>query len=275
MPYDIIAIDIDGTLLTSDRNISERTLRAVRDAELAGKNLVLCTGRSFNSGRATAEKLPASTTLVFHSGALILDSLSGPILRTINMKQQLASELVTLIKHLGHDPLVYESVPASRYIWYEQPRSKNDWRERYLISNKNNAREVENLEHFLDNPAQIIVAGEASAMNDLKIKLEDYKDNISIIFSLSTLADNYWCVEILPSNVTKANALAFLCKYYCTDSSKLISIGDNFNDLDMIKFAGLGVAMGNAPKAVQKEANLIAPTNNCDGVAYIIENYLL
>ena len=71
MPYDIIAIDIDGTLLTSDRNISERTLRAVRDAELAGKNLVLCTGRSFNSGRATAEKLPASTTLVFHANLCI------------------------------------------------------------------------------------------------------------------------------------------------------------------------------------------------------------
>lgn len=276
MPYDLIAIDIDGTLLTSQRNITARTLHALQRAVSGGKYVALCTGRSANSGKAAAEQVPVSTILIFHSGALILESLDGPALRTVNMQKALASELVEFIKQRGHDPLVYEPVPQSRYIWHEQPRSANSWRERYLENNANRAFQVLNLEQVLSiAPAQIVVAGRGSSMHDLEAELAGYSNRIGTIFSRSILAEDYWCMEIVPPGVSKAKALAFLGNRYGIEPERMISIGDNFNDLDMIEYAGLGVAMGNAPNAVQKVADLVAPTNDADGVAHVIDTCLL
>ncbi len=276
MSYDLIAIDIDGTLLTSRRDISTGTLLALRRAVAAGKHVALCTGRSLNSGRAAAEKVPPSTTLIFHSGALILESLDGPLLRAVNMPRSLAVGLVDFIKRRGHDPLVYEPVPESRYIWFERPRSANGWRERYLEANADKALEVEGLDQVLNrDPAQIAVAGKGSSMHDLEAELAGYGNRIGTIMSRSTLVDEYWCMEIVPAGVSKAKALAFLGERYGIDSGRMISIGDNFNDLDMIEYAGLGVAMGNAPDAVRRAADLVAPSNDADGVAHVIDTCLL
>ena len=276
MTYDLIAIDIDGTLLTSRRDISSRTLRALRRAVEAGKRVALCTGRSLNSGRPAAEQAPPSTTLIFHSGALILESLEGPLLRAVNMPRSLAAELVDFCKRRGHDPLVYEPVPESRFMWYEQPRSANGWRERYLEANADKAFQVEDLDRVLNrDPAQIAVAGRGSSMHDLEAELTEYGNRIGTILSRSTLAEDYWCMEIVPSGVSKAKALAFLGERYGIGSDRMISIGDNFNDLDMIEYAGLGVAMGNAPDAVRRAADLVAPSNDADGVAHVIDTCLL
>lgn len=174
MSYDLIAIDIDGTLLTSRREISPGTLQALRRAVSAGKRVALCTGRSLNSGRAAAEKVPPSTTLIFHSGALILESLDGPLLRAVNMPRALAVDLVDFCKRRGHDPLVYEPVPESRYIWVEQPRSANGWRERYLEANADKVFQVDGLEQVLSrDPAQIAVAGRGSSMHELEAELAE------------------------------------------------------------------------------------------------------
>lgn len=276
MSYDLIAIDIDGTLLTSRREISPGTLQALRRAVSAGKRVALCTGRSLNSGRAAAEKVPPATTLIFHSGALILESLDGPLLRAVNMPRALAADLVDFCKRRGHDPLVYEPVPESRYIWVEHPRSANGWRERYLEANADKVFQVDGLEQVLSrDPAQIAVAGRGSSMHELEAELAEYGDRIGIILSRSTLVGDYWCMEIVPAGVSKAKSLAFLGERYGIGSERMISIGDNFNDLDMIEYAGLGVAMGNAPDTVRRAADLVAPTNDADGVAHVIDTCLL
>lgn len=276
MSYDLIAIDIDGTLLTSRREVSPGTLRSLRRAVSAGKRVALCTGRSLNSGRAAAEQVPPSTTQIFHSGALILETLGGPLLRAVNMPRDLATELVDFCRSRGHDPLVYEPVPESRYIWFERPRSANGWRERYLEANADKAIQVDGLDEVLTrDPAQIAVAGRGSSMHELEAELAEYGDRIGIILSRSTLVGDYWCMEIVPAGVSKAKALAFLGERYGIGSERMISIGDNFNDLDMIEYAGLGVAMGNAPDAVRRAADLVAPTNDADGVAHVIDTCLL
>ncbi len=276
MSYDLIAIDIDGTLLTSRRDISHRTLHALRSAVAAGKHVALCTGRSLNSGRDAAKKVPPSTTLIFHSGALILESLDGPLLKAVNMPRSLAIELVDFIKRRGYDPLVYEPVPESRYIWFECPRSDNGWRERYLAANADKAFQVDDLDQVLNrDPAQLAVAGKGSSMHDLEAELTVYGDRIGTIMSRSTLVDDYWCMEVVPAGVSKAGALAFLGEHYGIEPERMICIGDNYNDLDMIEYAGLGVAMGNAPEPVRRAADLVAPSNDADGVAHVIDTCLL
>ncbi|MEE2992360.1 MAG: Cof-type HAD-IIB family hydrolase [Gemmatimonadota bacterium] len=276
LPYSFIAIDIDGTLLTSQRVISARTLTAIDAAIAAGKHVALCTGRSLHSGRPIAEQVHPAAMLVFHSGALILEALDGPILQAINMPCALASDLVNYLKQAGYDPLVYDPVPESHHVWYESARSVNAWRARYIEANGEKARLILNLEDRLDrDPAQIAVSGSLSAMHDLRTQLRSRWHTIGLILSRSTLVPDYFFLEIVPERVSKADALAVLGAMHGVPSAEMISIGDNFNDLDMIHYAGLGVAMDNAPEEVKTTADLIAPSNDEDGVAYIIENFLL
>ncbi|MDE2727113.1 MAG: HAD-IIB family hydrolase, partial [Gemmatimonadota bacterium] len=122
---------------------------------------------------------------------------------------------------------------------------------------------------------QIAVAGRGSSMHELKAELAEYGDRIGVILSRSTLVGDYWCMEIVPAGVSKAKALAFLGERYGIGAERMISIGDNFNDLDMIEYAGLGVAMGNAPDGVRRAADLVAPDNDADGVAHVIDTCLL
>ena len=118
---------------------------------------------------------------------------------------------------------------------------------------------MDGLEEVLHrDPAQLAVAGRGSSMHELKAELAEYGDRIGVILSRSTLVGDYWCMEIVPAGVSKAKALAFLGERYGIGAERMIAIGDNFNDLDMIEYAGLGVAMGNAPDAVRRAADLVA-----------------
>jgi hydroxymethylpyrimidine pyrophosphatase-like HAD family hydrolase len=207
---------------------------------------------------------------------LILEALDGPILQAINMPCALASDLVNYLKQAGYDPLVHDPVPESHHVWYESARSVNAWRARYIEANGEKARLILNLEDRLDrDPAQIAVSGSLSAMHDLRTQLRSRWHTIGLILSRSTLVPDYFFLEIVPERVSKADALAVLGAMHGVPSAEMISIGDNFNDLDMIHYAGLGVAMDNAPEEVKTTADLIAPSNDEDGVAYIIENFLL
>lgn len=276
MIYKLIAIDIDGTLLTTQRTITPRTSRAIDAAVAAGVCVVLCTGRSLHSGHQIAEQVNRAAHLVFHSGALILERLNGPVLRAINMSRDLARTLVAFLKAEGYDPLVYDPVPESRHYFYERDRTPNEWRRRYIEGSAGRGLLVPDLlETIRQDPAQVAVAGLREDMELLYTRLTHRWPHIGVIRSRSTLVDEYWFLELTPPEVSKARALAFLGKRYAVVPKEMIAVGDNYNDLDMIEYAGLGVAVGNAPDDVRAVADVIAPANDEEGVAHIIEEYLL
>jgi Cof subfamily protein (haloacid dehalogenase superfamily) len=276
MSYRLIAIDVDGTLLTTRRTVTPRTVRAIETAIMAGKRVALCTGRSFHSARSIAEQVHPSTSLIFHSGALIFESLNGPLLRAVNLPRDLAFDIVDYCKQAGYDPLVYDPVPESRHIWYEPARRPNEWRSRYIEANTGRACLIADLrEAPVMHPAQIAVAGHREEIERLRMQLGRRWPQVGMILSRSTMVAEYWFMEVVPSEVSKAQALEFLGAAFGIRPAEMIGVGDNFNDLDMIAYAGLGVAMDNAPDDVKAAADLVAPSNDEEGVAYVIERFLL
>ncbi|MBM3263948.1 MAG: HAD family phosphatase [candidate division Zixibacteria bacterium] len=274
--YRLMAIDIDGTLLTSERQVTPRTLCALEAAVAAGVRIVLCTGRSFHSARPIAERMPASVSLVFHSGALIFESLNGRMLRAINLPREPAFEIVDYFRAEGFDPLVYDPVPESRHFWYEPPRTENEWRRRYIEASGERACMIEDVRDApLSDLAQIGVAGRQDAIASLREKVETRWPETGVILSHSTIAETYWFLEVVPLQASKAQALSLLGETFGIAPEAMIGIGDNFNDLDMIQYAGLGVAMGNAPDGVKAVADVVAPSNDEEGVAFVIEKFLL
>ena len=276
LDYKLIAIDIDGTLLTSQRTITPRTEKAIQQAIASGTYVFLCTGRSLHSGRSIADQVHASTGMVFHSGALILERLDGPVLRAINLPLEWAQGLIVFFRDEGYDPLVYDPVPEGRQFLYEAERTPNEWRQRYIDASHGRAQEVADLTVAItQDPAQVGVAGSGEEMERLQTHLAARWPDAGVILSHSTLVSDYWFLEVVPPEVSKGKALAFLGETYHIEAAEMIAVGDNFNDLDMIEFAGLGVAVENAPEDIRAAADFIAPNNDEEGVACVIEKFLL
>ena len=131
---------------------------------------------------------------------------------------------------------------------------------------------VENINEFLDNSIiKILVTSRNKYDLDYHAhKLyEVYKDKLTFYFSLP------YFIEIVHKDANKKNALEYLANKFNIKKEEIISIGDNFNDMDMIQYAGLGVAMGNAPEYLKKTADFVTYSNNEDGVNYVLERFVL
>lgn len=276
MSYKLIAIDIDGTLLNNHRLVTPRTGRAIQSAVAAGVRVVLCTGRSLHSARHIAAQVDPAVHLILHSGALILDRLDGTVLRATNLPRDVAIALIVFLKDEGYDPLVYDPVPESRSFLHEPQRTPNEWLRRYIEANGDRARLVPDLLSVVTyDPAQLAAAGRRENIDRLRARLVERWPGVGLILSRSTLVSDYWFIEIVPPEVSKSTALAFLGDRYGIRPSEMVAVGDNFNDLDMIEFAGLGVAMENAPDEVKAAADFVARSNHDDGVAQVIEEFIL
>lgn len=118
-------------------------------------------------------------------------------------------------------------------------------------------------------PNKVLCMGDANKIEVLDMKIKTYhSNNLNIYPSKSTY------LEIMPNNASKTSAIETLCKTFDIQKSEVIAIGDNYNDINMIEFAGLGIVMGNAPNQVKQYADYITSSNDEDGVAEAIKKYL-
>ncbi|MDP4089537.1 MAG: HAD-IIB family hydrolase, partial [Bacillota bacterium] len=119
-------------------------------------------------------------------------------------------------------------------------------------------------------PNKVMCMGEPGRIQELYGKVTgDKLNDLNIYPSKPTY------LEIMPKEASKTSAIEFLCRRFDLQSTEIIAVGDNYNDVDMIKFAGLGVAMGNAPDPVKQSADAVTLSNDEDGVAVVIEKYVL
>ena len=154
-------------------------------------------------------------------------------------------------------------------------RTPNEWRRRYIQANDGKAKLVSDLLEAMDrDPAQVAVAGHQEDIDLVKSHIIEQWPELGVIQSRSTLVQDYWFLELVPPDVSKSKALAIISEITSIQPSEMIAIGDNFNDLDMIEFAGLGVAVSNAPDEVKAAADLVVPSNDDEGVAHTIETCL-
>lgn len=269
--YDLIALDMDGTLLQSDKTISKRTLAAIGKAAARGKAVCLATGRPLSEILPYEKKLPAIRCCMLESGALLWDSEKKKILarRTLpedcydrileaslleDMMVQAMSRGQSIvtgdeIAHMQHwhmqvyEPLYREAavrVPDAR-AWIRACRDGIEKINLYHISREASIRTSERLQGL---PMERIYAETSS-------------------------------LELSPKGVDKGSGLLDLCRVLGIPASRAIAVGDADNDLPMIRAAGLGIAMGNANDHVLKEAQVTVGTNDEDGCAQAIDRFLL
>lgn len=238
----LIALDMDGTLLTSEHEVTERTRKAIKEALGHGIHVVLSTGRGFHTCYPYAEQLRLESYLITANGGQIW-----------TMEKEL------LDQHLLDTALIEKLYNLGTQV------GVNMW----MIST-NGVFRGEAPDDFYDYEwLKFGCESQDQQKLDIMIKELSHYEELELTNSLPTN------VEANPKGVSKAKALHFLCDKIGITMDEIMAVGDSLNDIKMIQEAGVGVAMGNAQEAIKKVANHTTDTNNNDGVAKAIELYVL
>lgn len=271
MSYKLVAIDMDGTLLNSENKISKRTQRAIENAKKKGTQIVLSTGRILKSAINHSEDLKLKNSIISCNGAVIADE-KGDII----YKKGINRDIVKMIMELGkkHDIYyhfysesdLYSNVNMEGIIeFYNDPNIKDE-------NKKIKMNIFKDSKEIFDNNIEVC---KFLFMDGNMDKLKFFRNEISSIEGVNVCSSWENNVEIMDMEVSKGYGLDYLSKKLDISHEQIIAIGDNENDISMLNFAGLGVAMGNAVEKTKKQADIITSTNDEDGVAKVIEKYIL
>jgi Cof subfamily protein (haloacid dehalogenase superfamily) len=261
----MIAADLDDTLLRHDLTISERTLQAIDQARAKGVLFTVATGRMPLSCKKFIELLRIGVPVIACHGAIIKDMENGQTIYRQVIPNDLALEAVNKMQAEGMHCQIY--IDDKIYI-----NKANKWSEVWKKVSTIPAEEADLVE--------ILQAGEGTAkivsIDAEEMILGKYKAYQKIFagkIHLTLSKPNF--LEMSAAEVNKGAALAFLAERHGIKREEIMAIGDSLNDLEMIRYAGIGVAMANARPEVKMEADYITGTNEEDGVARAIEKFVL
>jgi len=294
----LIAIDMDGTLLHSDGHVSERNLAALRAAEAHGIEIAIATGRRHCYAMRVLRALdrPAHTALVSSNGTVIR-TLGSELLYREHMPVETARWLCEHVKDFrGTLVLTFDKVKADGEdergaLVCEGVEELNESIGRWMEVNEPYFAHVSPIERALDDAAliQMMLCGpiermreaEAHLLTDPRITNVDGEctPGIEVTLHRTEYPHRDLCImDILPAGCSKASALLHLAQLRGMDATEIFAIGDNWNDVPMLQMAGRSAVMANAPadlRALAAERGwLIAPSNDEDGVAAVIEPLL-
>ncbi len=282
--YKLIASDMDGTLLNDDLNISARNLAAIAKFRERGGIFVLSTGRA---PEAVERYLPAlgfdkvSVKTVCNLGAMIVDSVTKQTEFLGEMDRGGAARLVEFAKPKSR----YVQMYAGDGLKIEAHTFISDTYCEKVGVTAQAVGDLTELAHKTEQPIIKIllivdergVADFVKALNAEFPELRFIQSTAPLLAALKREGEDFepTMIECLSNGVDKGLALKRVAEHYGVDMSEVMAFGDSFNDIGMLKAAGLGVAMGNARPPVKLAADIVADTNNNDGVAQIIEKYCL
>jgi len=260
----LLICDIDGTLLGPDLTFSPRLLQALLEARAQGTVVALATGRGFPSASYFAQELGLDTPRICYQGAEIR-SKDGDYLHQATLSRDYLPKVILFCQteHLELS-VYYEDQIYQATRLYDQ--------EFYDLWFSLPIRQVENLHAALPgDPVKFIVTTPTEQEgNRVETQVREMAAQ-----QFQVMRSHAWFVEGLDRSVSKGNAVARLAEHLDIAQAETMAIGDGQNDASMIEWAGLGIAMGNAPPRVQAVADIVAPPQHEDGAAWAIEQYIL
>lgn len=262
MTYRLIAIDLDGTLLDPHLKISQHNLEVIKSAIDKGVMVTLSTGRMFAAALPFARELQLDVPLITCNGAAIICAKS----KKVYFERPIPGELLLKIIEMGQRLNIELSLFTLEDIFVAEAGH-----------NAHIHREIDSAQVKVADLTE--VARQHSIIKILFFSANLYKDTEEFYQAFGQQCTFYfslpWFTEIVARGVDKGDALKVLARKFSVEPEEIIAIGDNFNDLPMIQYAGLGVAMGNASEELKAEADFVSRSHDDDGVAHVIEKFVL
>lgn len=269
----LIAADVDGTLIGSSKVPTERVKSAIRMALDLGCEVVPATGRSRYTMRHLMEELGLSGPVILFGGAVVLHWGSGEIWHRVLVPIELAKDVVVVMRGYGMGSVAMADGIESDCVIAERILPPPDG---YVERNIARLKWVDDLARSMPfEPATVAAIGAEKVALDCVMELKSkFGNELSIAVSYS-VAYGGWVVEVHHRDGSKGKALAIIAKRLAIPREQVMAIGDNLNDIDMLQYAGLRVAVENSPDEVKRIAHEVVPSADEDGVAYAIHKFVL
>jgi Cof subfamily protein (haloacid dehalogenase superfamily) len=287
--YQILALDVDGTLLDPGGTLRPRTLDAVTRAARAGIRPVLCTGRRYRRARPIAHQLGIETPLVCNSGAIIKDPAGHGTLWRADFDGSLFAEVLKLFHDHQQPAVVFtdRGPDEADFIVAEFPTGRDGFddyvdqnREHVEIDARWSPGRALRPDHAQDQGARdavfhICAIGTRSQMLQFQEAAHNRITGRIQTFVQRVARYRGTMCEILRHDAGKWAAILHLARLWRVEPAAICAVGDDVNDIPMIRNAGLGVAMGHARSEVREAADLVTGDHDEDGVAMLVDQVLL
>ena len=280
----LIALDVDGTLLTSAGEVSPAVRAAIREAAARGVHVTLATGRRLYAAREIAEILGMRLPLILHGGAVIQESSTGAVLYEDAIAPDTLAEAVAIVRAHGYQPVLLESPAHGGRLYTGLLAADNRATREYLIPREGVTRtdhatlaslgNILSVAMFDDELPPLLTLRDAlvAALGDRLSRLVDRP--VTATASVRTFA-----LDLFNAGCGKGKALAHLARQEGVSLAETVVIGDYLNDLEMLTAVrdggGVAVAMGNAEAELKAVAAAVVATNDEDGVAEAIQRFVL
>lgn len=259
--------DIDGTLLNSEEKITKETKKAVRRIEEKGIPFVLVSARLPSGMLPMQKELELASPMICYGGALVLESGSE---KKVLYEETLPPDAVKT---------VYETVRNNFSEVFCAIYTQDNWMvndpDNFWMKREEETVHVAPVQKDLDKYVEeepkvykILCTGEAGQLDELHKLLQQ---EVSVVTVHKSKENN---LEVVPKEASKDKAIEKVMEQLQVEKEDIMAIGDNYNDIDMLSFAGLGVAMGNAPDEVKEAADEVTAGNDEDGIQKILEKYV-
>jgi len=273
----LVAIDLDGTLLSSSGEIPEANRRAVSKCLELGVAVAIATGRRFPAAERFARALSGDIFVVANSGAIIKDSVDGSIIRRRLLPRRTAAAVIEIADTFGIEPVVHDGPQAEGNLLLRETAIGLPHLERYLHRTHPPPSVVPALRLARD-PVQIGFAAGVTTSRAFVEALGPELDRRGMAASLMRTEyprEDLTLTDVLATAATKSSALTFLADHLGVPITQTLAIGDNWNDVDMLETAGRGVLMANASEELQARGFTPTESNDDDGVARALERHVL
>ena len=270
--YRLLAIDIDGTLVSREEELTPATRDALVRAGREGIHVVLATGRRYSRTLHLVEPLEIDVPLIVASGALVKDPADHRTLYRAEFPAGVLRRALALIDGCGCEPILCADTYTEGFDFYQAGTEvRGAELSEYLRMNPDCGRIWANM--IADPPPDVFTLfsmGTREAMLDLEERLHrELPDEIATHVLRSPRYTGFMC-ELMPAGVSKWSAVRRLAASWGIDDRQICAVGDDVNDIPMIRAAGLGVAMGNALPPVKAAADRIAPSQEEDGLVHVV-----
>lgn len=263
--YKLVAMDMDGTLLNKNNRVSDRVKKAIADAREMGVKIILSSGRGFKGIEKYVRELQLDELVISLNGAIVTDASGSNIIFSIPMEPDVIRRIIELQRENNVFTIYFDGMK----MYVEELNEKALYFSKFEGVNVIPVGNM--LEFYNSQPiGKMLMIGEHEKFVEFRKKLlQELGTHVNVTFSLPEFLEAY------SINVSKGIILHKVAEYYGLRREEVIAIGDGENDTSMIEYAGLGVAMENAMESVKKAADYITKSNAEDGVAHVIEKYIL
>ena len=269
MKYKILVLDVDGTLVDSNREISKRTLTALRKVQQTGIRIVLASGRPVSGIMPIARQIELHNYggyVLAYNGAQVVDAASGETIFEKRVDPQLIPYVEKKARKNGfglfsyHRDFIITNSPDNAHVKHEA--EINDMR---IVAEEEFSIAID----FA--PCKVVlVSDDYEALTGLETHWQKRLDG-----TLDTFMSENFFLEVVAPGIDKSNTLAWLLDHIGVPTDEVMAIGDGVRDVKMLQMAGYGVAMGNAVNSVLACADAVTGTNDTEGVAEAVEKHIL